>query len=114
MDELLLISPRGLDFPRSATLCFTEAGISKHILDSTFLIQGFQLFREDCVVVSGKKRGMYARILFEDFRSAYNIINPHILHQKLTQLTVAASTCQWILVYTTHTTSHHNPHTTTN
>ena len=31
-----------------------------------------------------------------DFSSAFNTIAPEILHRKLTQLTVPASTCQWI------------------
>uniref|UniRef100_A0A8C5H1V1 Reverse transcriptase domain-containing protein n=1 Tax=Gouania willdenowi TaxID=441366 RepID=A0A8C5H1V1_GOUWI len=45
--------------------------------------------------------GTYARILFVDFSSAFNTIIPDILHQKLTQLTVPASTCQWITNFLT-------------
>lgn len=45
--------------------------------------------------------GTYARILFVDFSSAFNTIIPEILHQKLTQLTVPASTCQWITSFLT-------------
>uniref|UniRef100_A0AAQ6IR24 Reverse transcriptase domain-containing protein n=1 Tax=Anabas testudineus TaxID=64144 RepID=A0AAQ6IR24_ANATE len=40
--------------------------------------------------------GMYVRILFVDFSSAFNTITPGILDHKLTQLTVPAPTCQWI------------------
>ncbi|XDV14330.1 hypothetical protein PO909_014601 [Leuciscus waleckii] len=40
--------------------------------------------------------GTYARILFVDFSSAFNTIIPEHLHQKLTQFSVPASTCQWI------------------
>uniref|UniRef100_A0A8C5GZH2 Reverse transcriptase domain-containing protein n=1 Tax=Gouania willdenowi TaxID=441366 RepID=A0A8C5GZH2_GOUWI len=45
--------------------------------------------------------GTYARIPFVDFSSAFNTIIPDILHQKLTQLTVPASTCQWITNFLT-------------
>ena len=40
--------------------------------------------------------GTYARMLFVDFSSAFNTIIPEVLLTKLTQLTVPASTCQWI------------------
>src|SRR4029434_5730705 len=39
----------------------------------------------------------YARMLFVDFSSAFNTIIPEVLLTKLTQLTVSASTCQWII-----------------
>ena len=45
--------------------------------------------------------GTYARILFVDFSSAFNTIIPDILHSKLSQLTVPASTCQWITNFLT-------------
>src|SRR4029434_9076487 len=35
-------------------------------------------------------------MLFVDFSSAFNTIIPEVLLTKLTQLTVPASTCQWI------------------
>ncbi|KAM9355553.1 BCL2 modifying factor 1 isoform 1-T2 [Pholidichthys leucotaenia] len=45
--------------------------------------------------------GTYARILFVDFSSAFNTIIPGILHQKLLQLKVPPSTCQWISSFLT-------------
>ncbi|KAM9802209.1 uncharacterized protein ACBT44_014599 isoform 2-T2 [Syngnathus typhle] len=46
--------------------------------------------------------GTYARILFVDFSSAFNTITPDILQQKLIQLAVPASTCQWITSFLTN------------
>ncbi|KAM9832983.1 uncharacterized protein ACBT44_016340 [Syngnathus typhle] len=46
--------------------------------------------------------GTYARILFVDFSSAFNTIAPDILQQKLIQLAVPASTCQWITSFLTN------------
>ncbi len=40
--------------------------------------------------------GTYVRILFVDFSSAFNIIIPDTLQNKLTQLSVPTSVCQWI------------------
>src|SRR4029434_5777125 len=40
--------------------------------------------------------GTYALLLFVDFSSAFNSIIPEVLLTNLTQLTVPASTCQWI------------------
>ncbi len=40
--------------------------------------------------------GTYARILFVDFSSAFNTIIPDTLQNKLTQLSVPTSVCQWI------------------
>ena len=40
--------------------------------------------------------GTDARILFVDFSSAFNTVLTDILNTKLIQLTVPASTCQWI------------------
>ena len=45
--------------------------------------------------------GTYARILFVDFSSAFNTIIPEILCQKLSQLAVPVSTCQWITNFLT-------------
>ncbi|KAK9522982.1 hypothetical protein VZT92_019435 [Zoarces viviparus] len=45
--------------------------------------------------------GTYARVLFVDFSSAFNTIIPAILQSKLSQLTVPASTCQWITNFLT-------------
>ncbi len=38
----------------------------------------------------------YVRILFVDFSSAFNTIIPDTLQNKLTQLSVPTSVCQWI------------------
>ena len=38
---------------------------------------------------------------FVDFSSAFNIIMPEVLLTKLTQLTVPATTCQWITNFLT-------------
>ncbi|KAM9821541.1 uncharacterized protein ACBT44_007086 isoform 1-T4 [Syngnathus typhle] len=46
--------------------------------------------------------GTYARILFVDFSLAFNTITPDILQQKLIQLAVPASTCQWITSFLTN------------
>nr|XP_049596350.1 uncharacterized protein LOC125980834 isoform X2 [Syngnathus scovelli] len=46
--------------------------------------------------------GKYARILFVDFSSAFHTIAPDILQQKLIQLAVPASTCQWITSFLTN------------
>ncbi len=40
--------------------------------------------------------GTYVRILFVDFSSAFNTIIPDTLQNKLTQLSVPISICQWI------------------
>ncbi len=40
--------------------------------------------------------GTYVRILFADFSSAFNTIIPDTLQNKLTQLSVSTSICQWI------------------
>ncbi len=42
------------------------------------------------------KPGNYARNLFVDFSSAFNKIMPGLLSDKLTQLSVPTSICQWI------------------
>ncbi len=47
------------------------------------------------------KPGTYARILFVDFSSAFNTIIPDILQNKLTQLSVPTSICQWITSFLT-------------
>ncbi len=47
------------------------------------------------------KPGTYARILFVDLRSAFNTIIPDTLQNKLTQLSVPTSICQWITSFLT-------------
>ncbi|KAL0161486.1 hypothetical protein M9458_045211, partial [Cirrhinus mrigala] len=47
------------------------------------------------------KSGTYVRILFVDFSSAFNTIIPNLLLQKLTQLSVPTSICQWITSFLT-------------
>ncbi|KAI2649427.1 putative RNA-directed DNA polymerase from transposon BS [Labeo rohita] len=47
------------------------------------------------------KSGTYARILFVDFSSAFNTIIPDILQNKLSQLSVPTSICQWITSFLT-------------
>ncbi|KAL0199214.1 hypothetical protein M9458_007754, partial [Cirrhinus mrigala] len=47
------------------------------------------------------KPGTYARILFVDFSSAFNTIIPDILQNKLSQLSVPTSICQWITNFLT-------------
>ncbi|KAK3522494.1 hypothetical protein QTP86_016002, partial [Hemibagrus guttatus] len=47
------------------------------------------------------KPGTYARILFVDFSSAFNTIIPGTLLNKLTQLSVPTSICQWITSFLT-------------
>ncbi len=45
--------------------------------------------------------GAYVRILFVDFSSAFNTIIPDTLQNKLTQLSVLTSICQWITSFLT-------------
>ncbi len=45
--------------------------------------------------------GTYVRILFVDFRSAFNTIIPSLLQPKLTELSVPTSVCQWITSFLT-------------
>ncbi|KAI2644929.1 Heat shock protein 75 kDa, mitochondrial [Labeo rohita] len=47
------------------------------------------------------KPGTYARIFFVNFSSAFNTIIPDILHNKLSQLSVPTSICQWITSFLT-------------
>ncbi len=47
------------------------------------------------------KNGNYARILFVDFSSAFNTIMPDLLSDKVTQLSVPTSICQWITIFLT-------------
>ncbi|KAL0152393.1 hypothetical protein M9458_052116 [Cirrhinus mrigala] len=47
------------------------------------------------------KPGTYARILFVDFSSAFNTIIPDIFQNKLSQLSVPTSICQWITSFLT-------------
>ncbi len=45
--------------------------------------------------------GTYVRILFVDFSSAFNTIIPDTFQNKLTQLSVPTSVCQWITSFLT-------------
>ncbi len=45
--------------------------------------------------------GTYVRILFIDFSSAFNTIIPDTLQNKLTQLSIRTSVCQWITSFLT-------------
>ncbi len=45
--------------------------------------------------------GTYVRILFVDFSSTFNTIIPDTLQNKLTQLSVPTSICQWITSFQT-------------
>ncbi len=47
------------------------------------------------------KLGTYARILFVDFSSTFNTIIPDTIQNKLTQLSVPISICQWITSFLT-------------
>ncbi|KAK3528439.1 hypothetical protein QTP86_034541, partial [Hemibagrus guttatus] len=47
------------------------------------------------------KSGTYGKFLFEDFSSAFNTIIPKFLQNKLTQLFVPSSICQWITSFLT-------------
>ncbi len=47
------------------------------------------------------KPGNHARILFVNFSSAFNTIRPDLLSDKLTQLSVPTSICQWITSFLT-------------
>ncbi len=46
--------------------------------------------------------GTYVRMLFVDFSSAFNTIIPDTLQNKLTQLSVPTSVCQWINSFLTY------------
>ncbi len=48
-----------------------------------------------------ERPGTYVGILFVDFNSAFNTIIPDTLQNKLTQLSVPTSVCQWITSFLT-------------
>ena len=50
----------------------------------------------------------YARVLFIEFSSALNTIQPHLLAQKLIALNVNTSTILWIIEFLTHRTQYVN------
>ena len=50
----------------------------------------------------------FARVLFIDFSSAFNTIQPHFLAQKLIALNVNTSTILWIIEFLTHRTQYVN------
>lgn len=45
--------------------------------------------------------GTYARILFVDFSSVFNAVDPQILSIKLSQLSISLAVCQWIFNFLT-------------
>ena len=51
----------------------------------------------------GKNRN-YARVLFIDFSSAFNTIQPHVMVQKLKDLNVSYDIIAWVLEFLTQTT----------
>ncbi len=53
------------------------------------------------VLLHLEKTGMYARILFVDFSSAFKTIIPNLILHKLTQLSVPTSVCQRITSFLT-------------
>ncbi len=55
----------------------------------------------DDAVNSLDRPGTSVRILFADFSSAFNTIIPNIFQNKLTQLSVPTSVCQWITSFLT-------------
>ena len=48
-----------------------------------------------------EKKNSYARILFIDYSSAFNIIIPSILHKKLKHLGLSSQLCDWVLDFLT-------------
>ena len=48
------------------------------------------------------KQDVYARVLFIDFSSAFNTIQPHIMVNNLLQLNIPEITCLWILEFLTN------------
>ncbi len=63
----------------------------------------FEKGKDDGLVMDDhlEKPGNYARSLFVDFSSALNTIMPDLLSDKLTQLSVPTSICQWITSFLT-------------
>ena len=49
-----------------------------------------------------EKNGNYARILFIDFSSAFNTIQPHVMVQKLKDLNVRNGIIAWVLEFLTN------------
>ena len=47
-------------------------------------------------------RNTFARVLFVDYSSAFNIIIPDLLHSKLTHLNIHPLTCLWITGFLTN------------
>ncbi len=54
-----------------------------------------------CIYTYTYRPGTYVRILFVDFSSAFNTIILDTLQNKLTQLSVPTSVCQWITSFLT-------------
>ncbi len=107
-DELLLLSRINKDFSNSAALCFTETWLNDAIPNTALHLLNVQLIRADRDAESTgnadavlknqhlDRPGTYVWILFVDFSSAFNTIIPVTLQNKLTQLSVPTSICQWI------------------
>ena len=49
-----------------------------------------------------EKPGTYIRLMFFDFSSAFNTIQPHLMAQKLVSMNVQPATVLWIMDYLTH------------
>ena len=48
------------------------------------------------------KPGTYTRLVFFDFSSAFNTIQPHLLAEKLLKMKISAPTILWVLDYLTN------------
>ncbi len=77
---------------RQHVTCPTRA--NRSVVDAVNMGLHFILHRLD-------RPGTYVRILFVDFSSAFNTIIPDTLQNKLTQLSVPTSICQWITSFLT-------------
>ncbi len=77
---------------RQHVTCPTRA--NRSVVDAVNMGLHFILHRLD-------RPGTYVRILFVDFSSAFNTIIPDTLQNKLTQLSVPTSVCQWITSFLT-------------
>ena len=53
-----------------------------------------------------EKNRNYARVLFIDFSSAFNTIQPHVMVQKLKDLNVSNDIIAWVLEFLTHRRQH--------
>jgi hypothetical protein len=60
------------------------------------------LFLVNTIYSHLEKSGSYVRIMFFDFSSAFNTIQPHLLAKKLNMMSLHPSTIKWILDYLTN------------